>query len=505
MPPPATATRSAARPTLRRASRARHLLRPRSALVPGTVVVALLVCLSRWGSYLGVPSRSVYLADVGLVAVLVWLLACRRSDVRGTRLPRSLAWPLLAFLGWSGIRFLTWSRSPDLDTLRDLAPYAYGAVALLAAVPVSAGAWRSTERWLGGALLLHAGWVTVAVLAPSLPQRTPLLGGQIHVLELRPDFDGAMCAVLAALALRACGRRGPYRLRMAALGVAAWSSFLVLEMGSRASLLALLAIGPIVVEQIVHGPRSIPRRWLVLGLVVALGLAAAVVPQTSTYQRVVGVTDPNNLAGGTASARQAVYAEVLDYLHDDPGRTAFGVGFGPDFLELSGGASHYEGTTYTGVRAPHNYLLNTYARLGLIGLALLLWLVSVAAWTAWRALRDRSSLSLMLAGLLTAIFVTSQVGVILEAPFGAIPFWWAVGALAVRARQVGPSRTVLEDASVPPVAAQRPTGRTAAIEPTQLADGSCTPSGLGWPGPVASVHGPTLLGWPTEAATPGRD
>lgn len=82
------------------------------------------------------------------------------------------------------------------------------------------------------------------------------------------------------------------------------------------------------------------------------------------------------------------------------------------------------------LRAPHNILLNTWARLGLIGLilhaALLLLGLLAAVTTTVRRLTPR----IVWALVLVAFPIVALVGVILESPFGAIPYAFALGMAA---------------------------------------------------------------------------
>ncbi|NHC16567.1 O-antigen ligase family protein, partial [Motilibacter deserti] len=186
------------------------------------------------------------------------------------------------------------------------------------------------------------------------------------------------------------------------------------------------------------------------GAVVVVAALAVVVPRTDLYARLTG--DPafdGNAASGTVDARRQAWDAVLDWTDEKPGRVVTGAGFGPDFLARSGAAAQLEGTTYDDVRAPHDYPINTYARMGLVGLAALAWVLAAAAWRGGRSLRRHPGIEALLPALVaTVLFVPALVGVILESPFGAVPFFWAVGALLL------PCRAADEEAErTPPSAA----------------------------------------------------
>jgi len=418
-------------------------------LVPGTVVVAFLIGLGRWGSYLGLPRKQLFVTDLLLAVTTVYTVVRYRQalagHLRGVGRSRLVALlPLLALPGWALLRGLPGLTSAN--GLRDLAPYAYlGILAMLALIPRDPAAGRDTVRVLIGALVVHAAWVSVAQLWPWPDQlaRLPLLGGMVRVLEIRVDYDGAMLAVLAGLALYAVSRVQRPAAVAGLLVACAWCSLLVLTLASRAALIALtlsLAVGGLRSFALLGRLWRDQRRLMVGGLVVLVAALAVGVPQTPTYQRLTGA--PGFTApGGTTTARELAWSAVVDYTGRTAARTVSGVGMGPDFLKLSGASVHYQDPTGPPVRQPHNFAINTYARLGLIGVALLLVLYVTLARDAVRALlrsarrSDREpALELTLVLLCGVLFVTSMLGVITESPFGAIPFGWAAGLLLVRAR-----------------------------------------------------------------------
>ena len=350
--------------------------------------------------------------------------------------------PLLALLLLVVLRLLA---GPPLDgiVVRDAAPYAYALAGLLALVPTGTAAARRTTRALAAALVLHAAWVTLVVLLPGLPGHLPLLGGRVRVLEVRPDFDGAVLAVLAGLALRQVLRDRRRARRLAGTALVLWPSVLVLEVASRAAL-AALAAAVLVVLVADRGRLRLPgRRTTALGALALLAAAFVLVPRTHAYQRIRGDREyAANTTAGSQAARIGAWRDVVDYLGREPQRVLVGVGFGPDFVWESGAATRLEGVTFTGVRAPHSYLLNTYGRLGLVGTATLLWLLAAVAAALRRPVGGLDPQLLSVATLLAVtVLVVAMVGVVLEAPFGAVPFFWAGGLILTSGRPAGPGTT----------------------------------------------------------------
>lgn len=416
------------------------------ALVPGTVVVAFLLAFSRWGSYLGVPSRTVFVTDLLLLGSLSWTIVRYGSTVTGGRSWRRalgraavlrLA-PLLMLGAWALLRSLAGPFTGD--AVRDLAPYGYILVMGLAAlVPVEAQAWRRSLRVLAGAGLVHLLWVTIStVLGDTLVLKMPLLGGVIRVFEIRPDYDGAVIAMLVGCLLMQASllaerRRGRAAAACAALAFVA--SGVVLLLANRAGLLALVVAYGVVAATLVPRAMQVWRahpRAVVAAAVVLLAAAALIVPQTPLYARITGVGGfSQGNASGTADARKQAWSAILRYIGDEPARVAVGVGTGPDFLKDSGASVHYQAVGHKIVRQPHDFPINTYARLGVVGLALLGWLLVALVVASWRKVRSpRSNVEdIGLVLMWSTLFVAALVGVVLEAPFGAIPFGWAAGRL----------------------------------------------------------------------------
>lgn len=420
-------------------------------VVPATLVLCYVLATGRWGAYLGWTSKSVYVADIGLFLSAAWLLVVRRRSIHVTRSALMTLAPLLLFLAWAAGR---WAVAPnvDRDALRDLAPYVYAAVALVALVPLGTASRRRTLVLVQVALVVHAVWVTLSFyVVDPLVEWSPLLGERVRFLEIRSDFDGALLSVLAAVGLRSVvAARSRWWQRLLGLCLAAWPAFMVLQLGNRAGLLALLAVLLLAVASESRFLLRLRPWHLGAGLVAVIALAAVVVPRSELYERLTGgeqyeLNNPN----GTILARKAAWEATVDYTTADPARFVAGVGFGPDFLADSG-ARPYFGGAYQDVRAAHSSVVNTYARVGLVGLLLLLGILvqwgrgcaRVLAGLARHEQDDPSVDELGLTAVLvsTALLVASLVGVILESPFGAFPFYWAVGLLLLAGRREGARR-----------------------------------------------------------------
>ena len=464
----------------------------------GPLLLALyFVAVGRWGSFLlpGPP----YIGDLvlgGLIAHRVWLLL--RGQAPATLIARYVGITTGLLLAYS----LVWLAAGDytIDALRDAAPYLY---AILVFFGQSYRRLRPevVERLVYGVLIFHAAWYTLALFVPSVISIPTLGDSSVKFFEIRSDFDGAMVGVLAALALdRTITGKTP--LLSAAVG--SWALTMVLYNQSRASLGATLAaLGLIALRYLIlrrsGKPITLPsagsdyarRVWLNPALAVAAIVLAPIIVTVDSgspgaINRTANVLNRDRLdraernseararaernseararaernseararaernsearalvdtGEGTFRARLAGWEETIDWIIEEPSRIAVGVGFGPHYMQLSGADVAFLGELPDPtVRAIHNYGLNTWARLGIVGLILVGILTGLALVAAvWLISRAASVplLDLFAAMLVLTIPATAMLGVILESPFGAIPFFWAIGYLSARMVEEG--------------------------------------------------------------------
>jgi O-antigen ligase len=444
---PVTATRRAPA-----AVRARSLDRPAAtAALAGTAAVVLSLAGGKWGAYLGVPP--VFPIDVllaGAVAALTAGAALRRlpAAAPGRRWPYV---PLLALLGCAVLRFAA-GRDHGLVAIRDLAPYGYATAALLAAFAyrrATPGQRERTAVLLRAALLFHLAWVAVVRVWPAVALRMPYVSVEqdLRLFGIRLASDGTVVGVTAALYLvrlvRARGR--------GSAAVLVGCLVLIADMSTRAALLSTavaLAVAVGVSIAAPDGGRVRGRTLALLGLLPLVTAAVALaLPHTTAGSKLLSsiglrpVESSVDATGiGTKQGRSEAWRLVVDYVAHDHAQLA-GVGFGPDFLYESGGRAPLGNDE--DLRAPHNFFVNTYARLGLVGLVLLAAVLIAFALAAVRVRRavpadDLLALSVLLP---VAFVVTAAVGVQIESPFGAVPFWWCLGivlAAGADPRPVGP-------------------------------------------------------------------
>lgn len=430
---------------------------PPGGLPPGrqlTLLLGLVLYLlatGRWGSHVSLPGVPVFVSDVFVAAAAVQTaraLRChgtRLDDLRRAARTADLALLLVgSFLGWVLLRALLGAGSfidEPLPTLRDLAPYAYAGVALLAYLLPSAADGPRLRRLVYSALTVHLVWALGAPLLPGWPGGWPTLG-ELAIFTTRPDYDSAVFGVAVALALHdllAPGRVMRSQRTVLLVLTVVGNGYALVDSPTRAGLLAgLVCVGAVLAAWVMNARRVAatqqPRRRVrntVLVVAAAAALLGTIWVSPPGQRLVDSVSGGQTSAAGTLEARRYTWSGVTRYVLSDARRTAVGVGFGPDFITDSGTSFALEGTEYKDVRSPHNYLIGTLARLGVAGALLAAGVLLSAAALALGSLTGRPGTVTILAALVVlALPVTALLGVILESPFGAIPYFWAVGHLA---------------------------------------------------------------------------
>ncbi|MEV6742076.1 O-antigen ligase family protein [Streptomyces sp. NPDC051104] len=399
-------------------------------MIAGVVVVAVLLTGSRWISHVAVGP--LYISDVLMCAAFLHAgyLRLRSPKPPGRSYGPGILVGLLLLM--TAFRLLAVHGDVRLAA-RDAAPFAYAAIAY-----VSAGAYQRasdcgrerTLRLLYGGLLLHLGWTAVATFFPKSVAALPSLGGT-RVLEIRTDFDVAVLGVLVGMSILRMEKGRIWR--HATVAIAALVPAMALQ--NRAGILACCAC--VLVAVLLRLGRN--RRLNMRAVLVAVGVALAlteVLPMTPTGQRLLATNgaatasqEVVDSAVGTKRARLTAWSRSVEYTMEDPVRASVGVGFGTDFLQLSN--ADLPLGRGVGLRAPHNYLVTVIARLGIAGLAvtgsLLIGLFVVVIRILGRGSPDELTSLCVL--LVISITIVALLGVVLESPFGAGPFFWASGIL----------------------------------------------------------------------------
>jgi hypothetical protein len=423
---------------------------PKPVAVAGVSAVLLLLGGTRWGSYVG--ANPIFLTDLLLaLATVHWVASTKLRRDRFLEVPRTARPPwLLVVVAVYCMGRLLLGQQFDLVALRDAAPYLYSLVGLLAWFATrraSNGSLNRTRKLILVALTFHAFWFLVTlVLLPGLPRLMPALSASqgIHIFTPRADIDTALVGVLAAVLLGRIVRGSDSKFWLLIIGLACcWTA--ILSTSSRAGLIGAVLANAFALYASMRAQSRVPtRKVLVIALLpLLIGLALIVIPSTDIGARLsgtLGVTAGSSSelsqgAAGTTRARSQAWERLVEWTSEDISRLFWGEGLGPNIMTSSGAGVLLVGTpddVESEPRSPHNYWAGSLARLGLMGVIPLLVLsvsfLANCARTSSAAGADEFRLILNLVPL--SIVVPASLGVVLESPFGAIPFFWCIGALA---------------------------------------------------------------------------
>lgn len=418
----------------------------------GPFLLALfLLSTSRWGSY-ALPGPP-YVADLALAYI-----ALDRLTLIGR--PGSVLSPInprIGFLigGLLALALVTFLLGPvSMGAMRDSAPFFYGAIAFLT-VPLSGVNASRAKCILYPLLWFHLLWTTAALALPSIATQAITPGNnEVAFLSLRADVDGLVNGIAASLGLYRflTGHKHGFTLFI-------WGTVLVLISHSRISLVATVillfctaryASSSFAVPEFLASRftlawrrRGIRRRSFMSTLGVIFGIivicAGAYAFSPTAVERLEGtfgaegVSGPARQAAGTTRARKQAWNALESWMLQSESRAVFGAGFGENIMESSGAGmalvQHYAPT----LRAPHNFLLNVWAHLGITGVAIVVLMIGTGLWLARQIPRfEMTEVDLFAVLVVIGVPVIAMTGVVLEAPFGAIPYFWALGQLGTR-------------------------------------------------------------------------
>jgi O-antigen ligase len=335
-----------------------------------------------------------------------------------------------------------------LEGLRDVAPYFYLSLIIPTVLcEIEGKEFNRSFKIIENALKIHVVWVFLKVT--FLQQVTfPMVPGSssgVRFFEIRGDFDPLLCTFsLCIIIFRVVWKVGISKIDYFVLGM---SVFVFFRNESRAAL-----IGSVVTILFVFF--SDKRKSLKVFAIATLTILLVVIPSFFIAENSLPIglqrlniltqnlgdsqsTSTDSGAAGTALARLNTWQKLLDYSFESKQRAFFGVGPGENFM-ITGGAANLlinnYGTGNLNPRAPHNFWLNTLLRFGLLGLVIILVLagkITLASRNQKRILNhpqeETSPLQYLSSIFTVGIMCSATLGVILESPFGAIPFAWFAG------------------------------------------------------------------------------
>jgi hypothetical protein len=129
---------------------------------------------------------------------------------------------------------------------------------------------------------------------------------------------------------------------------------------------------------------------------------------------------------GTIRGRVTWFQRTIDYVTSSPGYIAAGVGLGPDLT-----FGMLEGEEGQAVRKPHDDYLEVFARTGLLGFTLFMWMLLACVIPIARKARSGNGLEeRFCAWILAATFVYLGVAgaqPLLSFPYGSVPLFFLLG------------------------------------------------------------------------------
>ena len=281
---------------------------------------------------------------------------------------------------------------------------------------------------LGGIVVavLGLGWYAagehVITAEGGLPRLRSIYGSPNNV----GLYLGRVIPILLAVALAARG--GRWRRRLYTLGLLPVVAAAVLSFSKGAFLLGL----PVGVGFVLAWFAA--ERWghrRALGLVAALLLLASLALATASH--IPALSGRLSLTGETTDFRVNLWRASVDMIHDHPWT---GVGLDNFLYAYRGRYIRPEAWQEPNLSHPHNIVLDFWTRLGLLGLAAMIW-IQIAFWRLGLGLaRRRSAFRPWMVGLLGAMAATLAHGLVDQSYFLidlAFVFMLAAGLVANQA------------------------------------------------------------------------
>lgn len=211
----------------------------------------------------------------------------------------------------------------------------------------------------------------------------------------------------------------------------------------------------------------INRRWRILAAQVGIVASASLIAVAalsftgsdiktsapySMYEHAISIFDPAGTGtyinaesgdpGGNNRFRWIWWRDVVeDTVEAGP---VFGQGFGSDLSTRFLADYDLLSDESFAARSPHSMLVTVIGRMGFAGFAAWMAVSGAVAALVWRLMRQGDPDAMGLASITTVVWLSSCVGVVLEAPMGAVVFWTVLGmanSSLARSRPPGPPKS----------------------------------------------------------------
>jgi hypothetical protein len=387
--------------------------------------VALSLFGGRWISYIGISTYNIYFLDflyfLGVLSITV------QSFLIGKRIPFKHRLTLLIHFFFIVSQLFINQDSLLSFRIRDLIPFIY-----LLSTPIIVNSfgvtdWRIALILCRRATLLCAVWSDAVMLGFLTP--IPLNSAISSVELFSPRWDATGMSLCIGIIL--WGKQSNFELKSHTL-IRVFLFASVLIQYSRASLIALaiavcfISLGNRNWKALVAKSRkdSADKFFSVVILVtiisiITLPLYVDKLPERSSFHR-FGLSNSQSISGlfraninaGTTQGRIKGQSALINWI-DENRMSMFGSGAGSNMILDSGAYRYLSGEV--DVRAPHSWNVSCYGRFGIFGL--FLWHYIVLTFAG----RPLSIFSAPF-NIIVIIYTVSCFGVIMESPFGAMPF-----------------------------------------------------------------------------------
>jgi len=445
----------------------------RATFAPQLVGALFLVYVVGGRGLANVSAGALFISEVllaGLLAALLADLLHRRGMlfVEGSTLH---SWLITLFIV-ATLRLVFFDLGEGFWALRDYVVFVYPLTALIVFhLLVTRPHYASA---IGKALVvtIPVAFISYSVsrLLPGLHPLESVLIGERTVVPARDVIVGLQGAAMAVLLSgRAVDRQGR-------LVIGATLALSLLASSSASSLLALVIVGGLFLSaQENAGARLVHLAavWMPIGLISAaialvvlqiIGFSDAVaglLDEFQTFTTIIRgeVTDQNSdtLAVATTNWRFAWWSDLL--FGRTPTESLIGQGFGADIAtefqrDFLGVYDYSESFGWERVRGAHNITVTSFARMGIIGFALVATIVVVqVAHLAGPSMRAAISAGHLTPfeyavwGYLIGGTINSQTQYTWDAPYAALPYWTLFGVFLVLRSQL-PGRAASSDATI---------------------------------------------------------
>lgn len=362
----------------------------------------------RWGAWIGIPGTPVFLLDVLLVSGCLLVVP---KVIRKKGFYFGYVLTLLIFIVF---QFWFYKQFDTNDQLRDLAPFLYLGLVPLIAISFKDIDIRSVYVCLRYSTIFNATWsfsVYVGLIAPISVDGLI----QVPIFTSRWDHTGTVLAI----GLIVWSNVPNLNLKANKIILTFLAVVLVLQ-GSRAGLIGgLIATIYIIFKNNKQSKFQLAKNLLKVFLFVIffsnLQTVSNVFPSGSSIQRALSPREFDLNLNNTATARLNAQKLLIEHWANS-NLLLTGLGAGDQMVRNSYAVQFLSGSA--DVRSPHSWPIGLLSRFGIVGF--IIWSYLPAKLLISRRLAGGNMRDIKVFSVI--ILFASSVGVIIEAPFGSIPF-----------------------------------------------------------------------------------